>query len=74
MQKYPDYLKARYKIDLLSQDEHEIIELLAKKRGCLSKGGKIDLTKISQIIVDELRTGIFGQISFENTEIVASKI
>ena len=74
MQKYPDYLKARYKIDLLSQDEHEIIELLAKKRGCLSKGGKIDLTKISEIIVDELRTGIFGQISFENTEIVASKI
>ena len=74
MQKYPDYLKARYKIDLLSQDEHEIIELLAKKRGCLSKGGKIDLTKISEIIVDELRTGIFGQISFESTEIVGSKI
>lgn len=74
MQKYPDYLKARYKIDLLSQDEHEIIELLAKKRGCLSKGGKIDLTKISEIIVDELRTGIFGQISLESTEIVASKI
>ena len=74
MQKYPDYLKARYKIDLLSQDEHEIIGLLAKKRGCLSKGGKIDLTKISEIIVDELRTGIFGQISFESTEIVASKI
>ena len=74
IQKYPDYLKARYKIDLLSQEEHEIIELLAKKRGCLSKGGKIDLTKISEIIVDELRTGIFGQISFENTEIVASKI
>ncbi|MDC3106202.1 ribosome biogenesis GTPase YlqF [Gammaproteobacteria bacterium] len=74
IQKYPDYLKARYRIDLLSQDEHEIIELLAKKRGCLSKGGKIDLTKISEIIVDELRTGIFGQISFENTEIVASKI
>lgn len=74
MQKYPDYLQTRYEIDLLSQDEHEIIELLAKKRGCLSKGGKIDLTKISEIIVDELRTGIFGQISFENTEIVASKI
>ncbi len=74
MQKYPDYLKARYKIDLLSQDEHEIIELLAKKRGCLSKGGKINSTKISEIIVDELRTGIFGQISFESTEIVASKI
>ena len=74
IQKYPDYLKARYKIDLLSQDEHEIIELLAKKRGCLSKGGKINSTKISEIIVDELRTGIFGQISFESTEIVASKI
>ena len=69
MQKYPDYLKARHKIDLLSQDEHEIIELLAKKRGCLSKGGKIDLTKISEIIADDLRKGAYGQITLESIEI-----
>ena len=73
MQKYPDYLKARYKIDLLSQDEHEIIELLAKKRGCLSKGGKIDLTKISEIIADDLRRGAYGQITFESTEIAETQ-
>ena len=73
MQKYPDYLKARYKIDLLSQDEHEIIELLAKKRGCLSKGGKIDLTKISEIIADDLRRGAYGQITLESTEIAETQ-
>ena len=73
MQKYPDYLKARYKIDLLSQDEHEIIELLAKKRGCLSKGGKIDLTKISEIIADDLRKGTYGQITLESTEIAETQ-
>ena len=73
MQKYPDYLKARYKIDLLSQDEHEIIELLAKKRGCLSKGGKIDLTKISEIIADDLRRGVYGQITLESTEIAETQ-
>ena len=73
MQKYPDYLKARYKIDLLSQDEHEIIKLLAKKRGCLSKGGKIDLTKISEIIADDLRRGAYGQITFESTEIAETQ-
>ena len=73
MQKYPDYLKARYKIDLLSQDEHEIIELLAKKRGCLSKGGKIDLTKISEIIADDLRRGAYGQITLESKEIAETQ-
>ena len=73
IQKYPDYLKARYKIDLLSQDEHEIIELLAKKRGCLSKGGKIDLTKISEIIADDLRRGAYGQITLESTEIAETQ-
>ena len=73
MQKYPDYLKARYKIDLLSQDEHEIIELLAKKRGCLSKGGKIDLTKISEIIADDLRKGAYGQITLESIEIAETQ-
>ena len=73
MQKYPDYLKARYKIDLLSQDEHEIIELIAKKRGCLSKGGKIDLTKISEIIADDLRKGAYGQITLESIEIAETQ-
>ena len=73
IQKYPDYLKARYKIDLLSQDEHEIIELLAKKRGCLSKGGKIDLTKISEIIADDLRRGAYGQITLESIEIAETQ-
>ena len=73
MQKYPDYLKARYKIDLLSHDEHEIIELLAKKRGCLSKGGKIDLTKISEIIADDLRKGAYGQITLESIEIAETQ-
>ena len=73
MQKYPDYLKARYEIDLLSQDEHEIIELLAKKRGCLSKGGKIDLTKISEIIADDLRRGAYGQITLESKEIAETQ-
>ena len=73
MQKYPDYLKARYEIDLLSQDEHEIIELLAKKRGCLSKGGKIDLTKISEIIADDLRKGAYGQITLESIEIAETQ-
>ena len=73
MQKYPDYLKARYKIDLLSQDEHEIIKLLAKKRGCLSKGGKIDLTKISEIIADDLRKGAYGQITLESIEIAETQ-
>ena len=73
MQKYPDYLKARYKIDLLSQDEHKIIELLAKKRGCLSKGGKIDLTKISEIIADDLRKGAYGQITLESIEIAETQ-
>lgn len=73
MQKYPDYLKGRYEIDLLSQDEHEIIELLAKKRGCLSKGGKIDLTKISEIIADDLRRGAYGQITLESKEIAETQ-
>ena len=73
MQKYPDYLKGRYEIDLLSQDEHEIIELLAKKRGCLSKGGKIDLTKISEIIADDLRKGAYGQITLESIEIAETQ-
>ena len=65
---YPDFLKARYKFDTISGDRTRIIEEIGKKRGCLKKGGKIDIHRAYKMLINELRQGKLGKISFEKPE------
>ena len=37
----------------------------SKKRGCIIQGGEIDYTKVSNLILDEFRKGILGNITLE---------
>ena len=43
----------------------EIIDLIAKKRGAILSGARIDYEKISGIILDEFRSGKIGNITVE---------
>ena len=65
---YPDFLQARYKFDTISWNRTSIIEEIGKKRGCLKKGGKIDIQRAYKILINEVRQGKLGQISFEKPE------
>ena len=38
---------------------------IARNRGCILKGDEIDYSRISNIILDEFRSGRIGQISLE---------
>lgn len=55
----------RYNVDLINKSYLETMEDIAKKRGCIIKGGEIDYTKVSNIILDEFRKGIIGKITLE---------
>ena len=67
----------RYKLDensvneILNSDEEEnmkivaIMEDIAKKRGAILSGGRIDYGKVSGIILDEFRSGKIGRITIE---------
>ena len=46
----------------------EIIDMIAKKRGAILSGGRIDYEKISIIILDEFRSGKLGRITLEKSE------
>ena len=65
---YPSLLMARYQLDELPTTELDFLELIGKKRGCLRAGGKVDLEKISTILLNELRSGTLGRITLENPE------
>ena len=67
----------RYKIDehefdtiLKSEIEEndkilQVLETIAKKRGAILSGGRIDYEKISVILLDEFRSGKLGRITIE---------
>jgi ribosome biogenesis GTPase A len=62
---YPDAMKTRFQLGVLPDTEHELLETIGKKRGCLKAGGKIDWDKTAKIILSELRSGNLGRISLE---------
>lgn len=62
---FPNLLNSRYNIEIEGKTYLDIMEEIGRRRGCIIKGGEIDYTKVSHIILDEFRKGIIGAISLE---------
>ncbi|MBR2588472.1 MAG: ribosome biogenesis GTPase YlqF [Bacilli bacterium] len=65
---YPKKLEERYGIIELEDDFIEAYEIIGKKRGALSKGGIVDYEKVSNIIVNDLKSGFFTEITFDRLD------
>ncbi|WP_372880873.1 ribosome biogenesis GTPase YlqF [Psychromonas sp.] len=65
---YPERLKERYELETLPQSDHELMEAIALRRGCLRAGGHFDIYKVSTILLNELRSGALGPLSIETPE------
>ena len=68
MEEYPDELKSRYKIDELPEEALAGMELIAKKRGFILGGGRIDYERCARTVLDEFRSGTIGKITLERAE------
>ncbi|MCG8566350.1 MAG: ribosome biogenesis GTPase YlqF [Desulfobacterales bacterium] len=69
MERYPDLLLKRYPfLESIPEDETHFIEAVGRARGCLKKGGIIDYQKASLAIIQDLRSGKMGRISFETPQ------
>jgi ribosome biogenesis GTPase A len=64
-------LQQRYDFEETPNSDHELMELIAKRRGALRAGGHFDIYKVSTILLNELRSGALGPISMEIPEMVA---
>ncbi|ABM04184.1 Ras superfamily GTP-binding protein YlqF [Psychromonas ingrahamii 37] len=65
---YPERLKKRYELETLPESDHELMEAIALRRGCLRAGGHFDIYKVSTILLNELRSGALGPLSIETPE------
>lgn len=61
----PKLIEQRYNINIENKIPLEVMESIGKKRGCIIKGGEIDYSKVSNIILDEFRKGIIGNVTLE---------
>lgn len=62
---YPERVFRRYDIDSPPRGAIELLEAIARRRGCLVSGGRVDLEKVSRLLIGELRAGELGGICME---------
>ncbi|MDD2863123.1 MAG: ribosome biogenesis GTPase YlqF [Methylococcales bacterium] len=67
---YPEFVKARYQLETVPENETELLNIIGRKRGCLKSGGKINVDQVSKILIGELRTTILGKITLETPEMI----
>ena len=74
LQDYPEFIRQRYDLETLPQSEIELLEIIARKRGCIISGGRVDFEKVSRLIIAELRSGELGAICLETPEMMSREL
>ena len=63
---YPAALTGRFKLEGEWPTEgYELLELVARRRGCLVSGGEPDTERAASLVLEEYRSGRLGRISLE---------
>ena len=70
LEAYPELIRARYGFDELPKDALALMDGIAEKRRFFGRGGIPDLHKVSEVLLNEFRSGKLGRISLETPEMV----
>lgn len=62
---YPKSLEERYGISELDEDLIDAYDMIASRRGALTKGGVADYERVSRIILQDFKNGYFGSVTFD---------
>ena len=67
-QSYPDRISERYRIDDPERPALEVLNEIGRRRGCLVKGGEVDVVRAAKVLVTDIREGRLGRISLETPQ------
>jgi len=70
---YPEILKTHYKIENIEKDSIDILDDIAKQRGCVLSGRKVDYDRVSRLILTEIRSGKLGGLTLETPAMMESE-
>ena len=70
---YPNQLAARYQIartapEIKAMHDDELLEHVARRRGALIAGGKLDWQKAAEIVLTDFRSAAIGPLTLETPE------
>lgn len=65
---YPERLQERYQFNCLPKTALECLENIGEQRGARQAGGRINLHKAAEILIQDLRSGNLGALSMETPE------
>jgi ribosome biogenesis GTPase A len=63
--RYWPLLALRYKLEEQPADANQLLEAIGRRRGCLQRGGVVDIRKAADILIHDFRSGALGRISLE---------
>ena len=66
LKSYPEHLSKRYKVESVSHDTINYLELLAEKKKFPLKNEQKDLERAAIILINDYRQGLLGKISLES--------
>lgn len=62
---YKEKLESRYNIKVDNMTNIEVMEEIAKKRGCVTKGNITDYERVSSIILNDIKNNAFKEITLD---------
>lgn len=62
---YADRLLNRYELSSIDIEPEMLFEQIAKQRGSLGRGGRVDMNKTAEILLNDFRSGKLGKFSLE---------
>lgn len=65
---YPSLMSDRYGEFEEGIDPYDRFQKMARSKGCLMSGGRIDEDRFSRLFLDDLRSGRIGRITFEKAQ------
>jgi ribosome biogenesis GTPase A len=69
---YGDLLAARYKFDdaaaVPGMHDEELLTLIGRKRGAVMTGGRVNLQKAAEIVINDFRSAVMGRMTLETPE------
>ncbi|MDR9425313.1 MAG: ribosome biogenesis GTPase YlqF [Marinobacter sp.] len=71
---YPELAMARYDLNEKPRDGLALMDAIAVRRRFLGRGGVPDLHKVSEVLINEFRSGTLGRISLETPAMVEQEL
>jgi ribosome biogenesis GTPase A len=66
---YPQTLQERYKVqDVSAHTDETMLEAVARYRGAIQSGGRVNTTKAAEIVIHDFRSAALGRITLEKPD------